>query len=391
MGITVKKHKGSWWVFVNYHGRRKAKKVGTEKAAYAVKAKLEIALALGDFSCLDKDETAIFTDYARTCLERMTLRCKASTIDTYKDNHQRYVIPRFGEWKLTSITRADIDIWLAELNRKNLTLNTIRLALASLRVVLSCAVHDGHIAVNPAFKLLRSLDIEKPAQRAQSMEPEEVEEFLETALDYCPDFYPLFLVALRAGLREGELLGLRWGDCQFGKDDTDSNRFFWIQRRWYRGRRSGQGTWSSPKNRKDRRVDMSPKVRRVLIELRDKRLLEAFQMGRETIMDDLVFPGVDGNPITIRTLEGHFQAVLEKAGLRHFRFQDLRHTYGSLLFHRGASLPYVSTQMGHSSITVTAKIYIHLIQSGNIQWVDKLDDSMQPSATQTQPEIKNEK
>ena len=68
-----------------------------------------------------------------------------------------------------------------------------------------------------------------------------------------------------------------------------------------------------------------------------------------------------------------FQPVLKKAGLRRFRFHDLRHTFGSLLIQSGASLKYVSEQMGHSSIQLTADIYGHLIPGADISWMDRLD------------------
>src|SRR5205823_13318002 len=82
--------------------------------------------------------------------------------------------------------------------------------------------------------------------------------------------YALILTALRAGLREGEIAGLRWGDLQFGDSETGSDRFILLQRTYDR-------RWSkrmlTPKSKKSRRVDMSRELRRVLLELRDNRLI----------------------------------------------------------------------------------------------------------------------
>jgi integrase len=66
---------------------------------------------------------------------------------------------------------------------------------------------------------------------------------------------------------------------------------------------------------------------------------------------------------------------LEHAGLRRFRFHDLRHTFGSLLIQDGASLAYVKDQMGHSSIQITVDTYGHLIPGADIAWVDRLDSN----------------
>ena len=84
-----------------------------------------------------------------------------------------------------------------------------------------------------------------------------------------------------------------------------------------------------------------------------------------------------------------FLPCLEHAGLRRFRFHDLRHTYGSLLIQDGAPLAYVKDQMGHSSIQITVDTYGHLIPGADIAWVDRLDSktTQQQNATPAQPEV----
>jgi hypothetical protein len=130
-------------------------------------------------------------------------------------------------------------------------------------------------------------------------------------------------------------------------------------------------------------------LRRVLVDLFDARLIQAHQQGRTSIADDLLFPCEDGNPLRARKLlESYFVPMIKRAGLRHFRFHDLRHTFGSLLIEAGAPLPYVRDQMGHSSIQVTADKYVHLVPCRNVHFIDRLDTltSPQKNATQAQPE-----
>jgi len=94
---------------------------------------------------------------------------------------------------------------------------------------------------------------------------------------------------------------------------------------------------------------MSRQLRKVLLELRDQRLLQAYQQGRTSIADDLVSPGNrEGEPLRARLLQEACTRILADAGMRKFRFHDLRHTFGSLLIEEGAPLPYVRDQMGHS-------------------------------------------
>ncbi len=195
-------------------------------------------------------------------------------------------------------------------------------------------------------------------------------------------------MALRAGLRRGELVAVQWGDIQFGKDEQDANRFIVVEHNYVRREHT------TTKSKKSRRVDMSRELRRVLIELRDKRLLEAFLKGKNDISDELVFLSPDGTILDPDNLyHRYFQPVLMKAGLRKIRLHDLRHTFGSLLIQSGASIVYVKEQMGHSSIQVTVDIYGHLIPGANVSFVDRLDEKseekagegQQQNATQAQP------
>jgi integrase len=385
MGVKIKKRGGKWYVFVNYHGRRKAKCVGSSRQlAEQVKRQLEAKLALGDLGFLADKPTLTFREYAERWLKTDAKRSKESTVNFYREYQARYVLPVFGTTKIDDITREAIKAFMADLSTRGLSRNTIRLAVASLRVVLSSAVEDGLITLNPAFRLGRFMESQKREHEAQAMEPGEVERFLANAKEHGAfEYYVLFLIALRAGLRQGEILGLRWGDFQFGEGESDSNRFILVQRRFYRGQ------FSTPKGNRSRRVDMSRELRRELLLLRDVRMLEAFQGGHNSIADDLVFPGEsDLNPISPRTIgERYFVPTLERAGLRRVRFHDLRHTFGSLLIEAGAPLPYVRDQMGHSSIQITADKYVHLISGRNVGFIDRLDTLATPqqNATGAQP------
>jgi hypothetical protein len=197
-----------------------------------------------------------------------------------------------------------------------------------------------------------------------------------------PDLYPLFLMALRAGLRKGELIAVKWGDIQFGTSEDDPNRYLLVQRNFLHGK------FTTPKSKKSRRVDLSRELRSCLLELRDTRLLAAMMAGKTGIADDLIFHSKAGTVLDPNNLvHYHFLPCLEHAGLRRVRFHDLRHTFGSLLIQDGASLAYVKEQMGHSSIQITVDTYGHLIPGADINWIDGLDrrTSQQQNATPAQP------
>jgi integrase len=148
---------------------------------------------------------------------------------------------------------------------------------------MNAAVEDGLIEVNPASKVGRFTKSEKPARQARAMSRVEAEQFLASAEELCPDLCVLFLMALRAGLRKGELIAVKWGDVQFGSSEDDPNRYLLVQRNFV------QGKFTTPKSKKSRRVDLSRELRRTLLELRDARLLTAMMAGKTGIADDPIF------------------------------------------------------------------------------------------------------
>ena len=259
--------------------------------------------------------------------------------------------------------------------------NTLRLIAGALRSVLGAAVEDELIQSNPASKVGKFAKTERPAHKASAMTRPEAEAFLGAVMELSPDWHPLFLTALRAGLRKGELIALQWGDVQFGANEEDPHRFILVQRNY------SLGQFTTPKNGKTRRIDLSRQLRGVLLRLRDERLLAAYLKGKTSIQEELVFPSQAGTPIKPDNIAVRYmQPALEKAGLRRFRFHDLRHTFGSLLIQDGASLAYVKEQMGHSSIQITVDTYGHLVPGADISWVDRLDpvSGTQQSATRAQ-------
>jgi integrase len=392
MGVKIRKRGGKWYVFVNYNGRRKAKCVGTSRElAQQVRRQLEAKLALGDLALFDSAEKALtFGAYADQWLKDYArVECKTSTADGYAGVIEQYLRPRFGNRSLDQIKRDDIKAMINDLIAKELSRNTVRNALCVIRGIFNEAIEAGIVEVNPAARLGRFTRTAKAAEvKGISLTPAEAEQFLQAAKEICPEYHPLFLMALRAGLRRGELVAVQWGDIQFGKDEQDANRFIVVEHNYVRREHT------TTKSKKSRRVDMSRELRRVLIELRDKRLLESFLKGKNDISDELVFLSPDGTILDPDNLyHRYFQPVLTKAGLRKIRLHDLRHTFGSLLIQSGASIVYVKEQMGHSSIQVTVDIYGHLIPGANVSFVDRLDEKseektgegQQQNATQAQP------
>lgn len=119
------------------------------------------------------------------------------------------------------------------------------------------------------------------------------------------------------------LVALQWGDIQFGKDETDSNRFIIVQHNYVRREHA------TTKSKKSRRVDRSRELRKVLISLRDTRLFDASLNGKTDVSDELVFRSPEGTILDPDNLDHrYFLPVLAKAGIRKISLHDLRHTFG---------------------------------------------------------------
>ena len=86
----------------------------------------------------------------------------------------------------------------------------------------------------------------------------------------------------------------------------------------------------------------------------------------------------DGEILEERNVRTIFVRLREKAGLRHIRIHDLRHTFASLLLQQGEAIVYVKEQLGHASIQVTVDTYGHVIPGANRVAVDALDDAPTP-------------
>ena len=218
-------------------------------------------------------------------------------------------------------------------------------------------------------KLIKKDD--KPEIRPFSWE--EKNSFEESVKKNYPRYYPFFLTALRTGCRMGELIALKPGDLDFNRG------FVEVRRSCVRGR------LSTPKSGKPRPVDMSKQLQEVLKKYLVDRKKEALNEGWGE-PPEWLFYNEAGSMIDINSLRRRaFAKALEKAGLRHIRMHDLRHTYASLRVAKGDNLQDVSKQLGHHSVKVTLDVYSHWLPGSNKSQVDELDLKEHPSAPYTHP------
>ena len=370
MGVKIReKVKGSneWWVFIDHRGRRKAKRIGSHKAAQEVKAKIEALITLGQ-PYLEEDSIQkkapiptleeYYERFKRTYLETAV---RETTRISYDVSFRHHILPELGKLRLDLIERGRIKEFVAKLVGKQLARPTIRIITAELNALYNAAIEDGITGENPARRLSKFYK-QAPIihEEITPLTCEEVVSFLRAAQKYFPEYYPLFLCAIHTGLRSGELAGLQWCDIDW------TGKFITVRNNVVRGRIHGT------KTDKTRRVDMSDPLLAVLDSLKRHRQEEWLARGKNEI-PEWVFCNREGNPADMHNVKNRvFFRCLEKAGLRRIRFHDLRHTFASLLIQDGQSLKYVSDELGHSSIKMTADVYGHLVPGANRQAVNRL-------------------
>ena len=378
MGVKAReKPKGSgiWYIFIEHHGKRRAKKIGRDKRlAIQMAKKIEAKLTLKDTGLLDEEdnqEQVFFCEVAIMWLNDYvkTMR-RSSTHERYKGILDNHILPSLGKLPISQIRKGDIRTLLLSKKRDYAT-STVCMIRDVTSGVFNYALDDEIISTNPVTGITKRLGLERDKKEVRPMTLEEVSDFLETCQKYQPEHYPLFLTAFRTGMRMGELLGLKWRDIDFHNKAIDIKRTF------------KNGQINKPKNGKSRRADMSKQLLHTLKILRTKRNKEALAGGTGKIVD-VIFHR-KGEHMAQNSLRYIFKRLLRKAELRDMRFHDIRHTYASHLLSNGHSPVYVREQMGHHSISVTVDIYGHFMPSGNRDAVNSLDTSTQPSATQAQP------
>jgi integrase len=318
-------------------------------------------LARGELGLLEPRNAETFEHYAKRWLDGGKSARKATTQRFYNFNLARHIFPVLGARAIAEVSRADCRDVLASCRQKGLKISSLKGVQRSLSVVLSQAVEDAILPANPAFRMGKHLRLgDEPRPAIEPLTHLEAHEFLTAVSKHMPDYHPLFLLALRTGMRLGEILAVQWGDVDF------EGRFIEVRRNLVGGRAT------STKSTKRRRVDMSLKLVECLREYQRTQKAASLKAGRR--LPPWVFATSEGTPLDGDNLRHRvFYSLLEKGKLRQIRFHDLRHTYASLLIQNGESLAYVREQLGHSSIQVTVDVYGHLVPSANRAAVDKLD------------------
>jgi len=362
---TIYQRKDGRWVgvlHVGYSGGKRQRKSFYGATRQEVASRLAGAVRDRQLGKSPVPERERLGDFLNRWLEDTARRSiRPSTYAIYEVSLRKHIIPEIGHLKLARLTADDLDGLYSRLLSGGLSPKTVRMIHAVLHRALSHAQRRGAIAVNPASV---AVPPSAPRREFRTLAPEEAALLLKAALS--DKLYGVYVLALTCGLRQGEILGLRWADVDL------NGAVLHVRQQVYR--MAGEWVFSEPKTAAGRRtVSLSGSA---VEALRERRLAQNKERLRgETWEDlDLVFSNRRGNPIDkANLLRGSFWPLLERAGLPHMRFHDLRHSCASLMLAEGVHPKVVQEMLGHSSISVTLDIYSHVLPSMQADAAEKMD------------------
>jgi integrase len=272
-------------------------------------------------------------EFQTVFLEHSDAKNEYSSVKAKRQILRDHIVPRFGKLPLDQITFAEIEDFKHFLIKpkvdggKELSRKTGNNILTVLRRLLVLAKKRGKISVVPDFEWLPH----EPGD-FDFLDFHEAESLIAAAEPF--QWRPMIAVGIKCGLRQGELLALRWSNVDL------KNGKLWVRRSYVRGR------FKLPKNRKPREIALGEDVRAELARHRHLR-------------GELVFCDHEGNVLTNGECKWPLYRACAGAKLRRVGWHVLRHTFGSLLASQGVSMRQIQLLMGHRSIKTTER-YAHL-------------------------------
>jgi integrase len=271
------------------------------------------------------------------------------TWERYEQIVRVHIKPALGRIKLKDLSATHARGLYREKLESGSSPRTVQYIHTTLRKALKDAVSDGLIPRNVAD----GIKAPRPKKKEiNPLSPEQARAFLAAA--HGDRFEALYVLALHCGLREGELLGLKW-------DDVDLESGMLRVRRTLSEPRTGY-VFEPPKNGKGRSIKLTRAATEALRGHLGRQLEEIDGSGDDYQDQGLVFPSRRGTPMNAKNLTSRsFKPLLKRSGLPNIRLHDLRHTCATLMVCEGVHIKLVQELLGHATISITLDTYSHVL------------------------------
>lgn len=343
--MTLWKRGSMWWTYVWVDGVRYAKSTRTRNQRTA--SKIDQAY---------KDELLLAQTHPQRLQPQLTFAELAAhfLVDASPKPHHvdrlKILLPYFGDLPIGQIHRGTAREYRKYRHDKKPSLSetTVNRDLEVLRHLLFWAVDEGLLATNP----LSRMPMVRERRKARSvMSFDEETRLLREA---APHLFRLVISALDTGMRRGELLAQRW-------EHVDFNRHLLSV------------THSKTAGGEGREIPLTTRLYNLLAAQPDKQGFVFLFKGK-----------------TIRKIKTGWAAAIRRAGIRYYRFHDLRHTFNTRLMEAGVMQEVRKALMGHSSGEEVNSIYTHVELPIKREAIRKLEAWVEAEREKQEKELQGE-
>jgi len=338
-GTIYKRKDGSWAAQVSIQGRRLTKYTKTQSEA---RTWLRTTLSQVDNGITFLGAQMVLGKYLEQWLVTVKTSVRPKTYEQYKQIVTSHIVPILGRIKLKDVRPDHIQSLYNNKLKSGTSNRTVRMIHSVLHVSLAQALKMGLIGRNPADAVTRPKLVKK---EMKTLTDTQVQTLLLAVRG--TRYEALYLLAVTTGIRQGELLGLKWADLDW------VTRHLSVQRQLQRLPGHGM-VFSEPKSASGRRViALGSATIEKLREHYKHQQLERLAAGELWIENDLIFPTIIGTPIEGSNLIRTFKSLLRAYNLPNIRYHDLRHTAATLMLQQGIHPKVVQERLGHSQISMT--------------------------------------
>jgi len=255
---------------------------------------------------------------------------------------------------LSKLDRRIVSEFCFKLLDKGLSAKTIKYVCSTLRKALNDAVYDKIIPLNPCLGAKTpTVETYDSVVYDESQVKKLLDEVKQTPIETA------VMLSVLLGLRRGEVLGLRFSDCDFEKKEIHVRQQVTTIKAEYR-----TGSTYGIKSLKTKKSKRTIPIPDLIVEsiLKQKQLvdLQKKKLGSSYQDNDLINCNLDGSPRSPQALLKQLKNLVRKLSLPEIRFHDLRHTCASILIDNDAEMKVVSDLLGHSTYSTTADIYTRI-------------------------------
>ena len=298
------------------------------------------------------------------------IRCniKPSCFDRYECTFRNHIenCP-FSNKSIKEISSIEIQRYYNDLYKKGKTSATLKRINKLLKRFFNYCISEGIIIRNPCASVIIPCEKQSTKTEVEIFSKEDLKKIINYNVTDSRVFSIKYiaLVALATGMRQGEILGLKWSDINFKDMEISISRTVTCYSKIMGNERKIVKEIQSPKTKNSiRKIPLPSSLIPIFDKVKKEQLKNRIKLGDYYNKDnvDFVFLTKEGNIMYKSCVNRAWNAYLKKCGVAHKKFHALRHTYATLQFENNIPLKTISNLLGHSSINITADIYTHVMK-----------------------------